>query len=160
MSYHPHATIHDQQNSSSAQYTVTAAGQDNISSLASFQDSVERWRNVNYDDVVLPSRAQLYQEICEARLARDQGRISSIQYNDVLCNCMLMGHARLDRAVLGLRDLIRGDRGPELMKRNFDLTDKEVDESHKQALREIGMQMENERRNEQARHRRMITRGI
>ncbi|TFY55627.1 hypothetical protein EVG20_g9251 [Dentipellis fragilis] len=139
---------------------MTSTSQIDTDSLASFKDAVQQRRTINYDNVVLPSRAQLEQELHEAKLARDQGRISDMQYCKILCTCSHMGDARLNRAVQGSRDAVRGERGRELMKRNFDLTDSEVDESNKQALRLIAMKMENERRSERGMFQRTVTRGL
>ncbi|TFY52218.1 hypothetical protein EVG20_g10650 [Dentipellis fragilis] len=159
MSYHPHATAHGQQHAPSAQHMATSASQTSADFLADSLTAVQS-RAVNYDHVVLPSRAQLDQEIYEAKLARDQGRISPLQYCEVIARCMLVGNARSDRAKQGLRKSIRGEDTRELRKRDFDLNDSELDESLEQARRRVDMKMENKRRSEQGMYRRTVTRGL
>ncbi|KAA1471040.1 hypothetical protein DENSPDRAFT_836979 [Dentipellis sp. KUC8613] len=116
--------------------------------------------DVNYDHMVLPSRAQLDQEIHEAKLARNQGRISPLQYCEVLAKCLLVGRVRIDRAKQGLRKSIRGEDTRELRKRDFDLTDADLDKSQEQTRRRVEMKIENWRRSEQGILRRTVTRGL
>ncbi|KAA1471019.1 hypothetical protein DENSPDRAFT_836967 [Dentipellis sp. KUC8613] len=122
-------------------------------------DSVQL-TDVNYDNVVLPRRAQLDQEMYEAKLARDEGRISPSQYCEVLVRCMQARQARLDRGMQGLRRAMQGEDTRELINRNFDLSESDVNESREQARRIIMLKLENWRRSEQGILRRRGTGGF
>ncbi|TFY55629.1 hypothetical protein EVG20_g9253 [Dentipellis fragilis] len=160
MSYHPYSAAYGQQNTLSANHTAASSSQTNTNSLSGSSNAVQSSDAVNYDNVVLPSRAQLDQEMYEAKLARDQGRISPTQYCEVLARCMHAREARLDRAMQGLRRAKQGENTRELINRNFDLTDSEVGESREQARRRIELKLENLRRHEQGICRRRVTRGF
>ncbi|KAA1471037.1 hypothetical protein DENSPDRAFT_836975, partial [Dentipellis sp. KUC8613] len=160
MSYHPYVPPQGQQSSPSAHHTMTAPKvQINTESLESLSFAVRSPDAADHDNVVLPSRAQLDKDMYEAKLAWDQGRISGTQYGEILCSRTLMGCVRLNRQMQGLRAAMRGEDTRERMKRDFDMTDLELDEARGKTVRKTKMKMENERRGEQALFRRTVTRG-
>ncbi|KAA1471039.1 hypothetical protein DENSPDRAFT_836978 [Dentipellis sp. KUC8613] len=133
---------------------------DTNNSLSGSSDAVQLPAAVDYDHLVLPSRAQLNQEIYEAKVARDQGLISPLQYCEVLAKCLLVGRVRIDRAKQCLRKSMEGEDTRELRKRAFDLTDRDLDESMEQTRRRVETKIENRLRSEQGMLRRTITRGL
>ncbi|TFY64113.1 hypothetical protein EVG20_g6054 [Dentipellis fragilis] len=181
MSYHPYAAARDHRTSSSARPTSTPAGYSELSVTASSSAKATN-SNTSYapsdnyahdlevpesqisntgnsDDQVLPTDAEIDQEIYEAKIARNQGLISTIQYLDIVCAGLEKGSALLERESQGLDRARRGEDSRELIQRDSGRTDAEMDADLGQVERIIRIQLTNERRGEARRLRRAVTRG-
>ncbi|TFY66823.1 hypothetical protein EVG20_g4257 [Dentipellis fragilis] len=180
MSYHPYAAARDRRTSSSAYRTSTSAGytESNVTTSSSHNATTSNVvrapgnyarglqvadsqisNTANSDDQVLPTGAQIDQEIYEAEVALNQGRISTVQYGKILCAGLKKGSARLHREYQGIQRALRGEDSHVSIQRDAGFTDAESDAWFEEIRRTINFELVNGRRGEARRLRRAITRG-
>ncbi|KAA1476371.1 hypothetical protein DENSPDRAFT_843312 [Dentipellis sp. KUC8613] len=176
MSYHPYAPAHDHRASSSAYQMPTSAGyaESNVTTSSSLNAAASnavlapancaqglQWSNntVSSHEQVLPTRAQINQEINEAKIAYDQGRISTIEYGNILVAGLEKKSARLERQHRGLQRALIGEDTREAIIRDAGFTDAEGDTFFRRIRRTINLELVNGQRGEARRLRRAITRG-
>ncbi|KAA1475355.1 hypothetical protein DENSPDRAFT_852924 [Dentipellis sp. KUC8613] len=180
MSYHPYATARDHRASSSTNRTSTSEGYTtfNVTANSSLNATTSNAAHVpgnythalgvpnpqapksaNSDDQILYTDAEIDQEIYEAKIARSQGLISTVQYLDILCAGLNKGSTILDRKYEGIQRAMRGEDSRESIQRDAGFTDAEMDAELDQAERIIRIQLVNERREGARRFRRAVTRG-
>ncbi|KAA1476370.1 hypothetical protein DENSPDRAFT_843310 [Dentipellis sp. KUC8613] len=180
MSYRPYAPARDHRAGSMARRNATSAdyGEFNVSTsnlaMTTSNNSTrasgdyahgvnvpnsQTLNSLNSDERVLPTDAEIDREIYEAKIARSQGLISTVQYLNVLCAGLNKGSAILERKYEGIQRAMRGEDSRESIQRDAGFTDAEMDAELDQAERIIRIQLVNERREEARRFRRAVTRG-
>ncbi|KAA1475357.1 hypothetical protein DENSPDRAFT_842117 [Dentipellis sp. KUC8613] len=174
MSSHPYVAAHDQRTGPPTRCTSTSAIYNStdvtISNLAHVSENRAHGLRlpdtrgqisdaVKSDGQVLPTSAQINQEIYEAEAARNQGLISTAQYLKVLCGGLTKGSALLNRELEGLRRAMRGEDSREAIIRDAGFTDAESEAWFQEIENIWNAGMVNGQRGKARKFHRAITRG-